>query len=145
MISRVTYQGDLRTEAVHIQSGDVIVTDAPIDNNGKGEAFAPSDLVATSVASCMLTIMGIVAKRDNINIDGTTAEVEKTMSRSPRMIESITIKLFFKSKLSDKEKKKLERAAKTCPVEASLNEKIKKIIKDKLEKKFDNIMDNLLN
>ena len=116
----------LRTEAVHIKSGDVIVTDAPIDNNGKGEAFAPSDLVATSVASCMLTIMGIVAKRDNINIDGTTAEVEKTMSSSPRMIESITIKLFFKSKLSDKEKKKLERAAKTCPVEASLNEKIKK-------------------
>ena len=126
MISRVTYQGDLRTEAVHIQSGDVIVTDAPIDNNGKGEAFAPSDLVATSVASCMLTIMGIVAKRDNINIDGTTAEVEKTMSSGPRMIESITIKLFFKLKLSDKEKKKLERAAKTCPVEASLNEKIKK-------------------
>ena len=126
MISRVTYQGDLRTEAVHILSGDVIVTDAPIDNNGKGEAFAPSDLVATSVASCMLTIMGIVAKRDNINIDGTTAEVEKTMSSSPRMIESITIKLFFKSKLSDKEKKKLERAANTCPVEASLNEKIKK-------------------
>lgn len=126
MISRVTYQGDLRTEAVHIQSGNVIVTDAPIDNNGKGDAFAPSDLVATSVASCMLTIMGIVAKRDNINIDGTTAEVEKTMSSSPRMIESITIKLFFKSKLSDKEKKKLERASKTCPVEASLNEKIKK-------------------
>tara|TARA_B100000941_G_scaffold286728_1_gene260774 strand:+ start:345 stop:749 length:405 start_codon:yes stop_codon:yes gene_type:complete len=126
MISRVTYQGDLRTEAVHIQSGNVIVTDAPIDNNGKGDAFAPSDLVATSVASCMLTIMGIVAKRDNINIDGTTAEVEKTMSSSPRMIESITIKLFFKSKLSDKEKKKLERAANTCPVEASLNEKIKK-------------------
>ena len=126
MISRVTYQGDLRTEAAHIQSGDVIITDAPIDNNGKGDAFAPSDLVATSVASCMLTIMGIVAKRDNINIDGTTAEVEKTMSSSPRMIESITIKLFFKSKLSDKEKKKLERAAKTCPVEASLNEKIKK-------------------
>ena len=77
MISKVTYKGSLRTEAIHVQSGNTIITDAPIDNHGKGEAFSPTDLVATALASCMLTIMGIVANRNHLEIKGTTAEIEK--------------------------------------------------------------------
>ena len=82
MISKLTYVGDLRTEAMHLGSGNSIVTDAPKDNEGKGEAFSPTDLVATALASCMMTIMGIVARRDGMNIDGLTAEVDKIMSQS---------------------------------------------------------------
>ena len=129
MISKVIYKGSLRTEATHIRSGNTIITDAPTDNEGKGEAFAPSDLVATAVASCMLTVMGIFAQRNGINMDYTTAEVEKAMSSNPRMISIIGIKIYFNNPLNDQEKKKLERVAKTCPVEASLNEKIKKSVK----------------
>ena len=84
MTSKVTYEGALRTKARHIQSGDSIVTDAPVDNQGKGEAFSPTDLVATALASCMLTIMGIVAERNNVKLKGTTAEVEKIMGTMPR-------------------------------------------------------------
>ena len=88
MISKIEYKGELRTEAVHLRSGKTIITDAPIDNQGKGEAFSPTDLVATALGSCMLTIMGIVAKKNNINIDDTTVEVLKTMSESPRRIDA---------------------------------------------------------
>ena len=84
MIAQVEYKGQLRTEAKHLRSGSVIVTDAPIDNQGKGEAFSPTDLVATALASCMITIMGIVAERDGINIEGVTADVDKIMSKEPR-------------------------------------------------------------
>tara|TARA_S200000501_G_C20564329_1_gene630161 strand:- start:195 stop:596 length:402 start_codon:yes stop_codon:yes gene_type:complete len=129
MISKVIYKGSLRTEATHLKSGNTIITDAPTDNQGKGEAFAPSDLVATAVASCMLTVMGIFAQRNGINMDDTTAEVEKAMRSNPRMISSIGIKIYFNNPLNDQEKKKLERVAKTCPVESSLNEKIKKSVK----------------
>ena len=94
-MSKVTYSGDLRTEAFHIQSGISIVTDAPVDNQGKGEAFSPTDLIATALASCILTIMGIVAERNNFNLIGTTAEVEKIMGSSPRKIEQIKINIFF--------------------------------------------------
>ena len=81
MIAQVEYKGQLRTEAKHLRSGSVIVTDAPIDNQGKGEAFSPTDLVATALASCMITIMGIVAERDGNNIEGVTADVDKIMSK----------------------------------------------------------------
>ena len=91
MMSKVTYSGDLRTEACHIQSGISIVTDAPVDNQGKGEAFSPTDLIATALASCILTIMGIVAEKNNLKLIGTTAEVEKIMGFSPRKIEQIKI------------------------------------------------------
>ena len=128
MISKVIYKGSLRTQATHLKSGNTIITDAPTDNQGKGEAFAPSDLVASAVASCMLTVMGIFAQKNGINMDDTFAEVGKTMSNNPRMINSISIKIHFKHPLTDQEKKKLERVAKTCPVEASLNEKIKKSV-----------------
>ena len=128
MMSKVTYNGDLRTDAYHIHSGISIVTDAPIDNQGKGEAFSPTDLVATALASCMLTIMGIVAERNDIELKGTTAEVEKIMGSEPRKIDKIEINIFFKKNFDKKSKLKLESAASTCPVSNSLNVSLKKYI-----------------
>ena len=125
MISNVKYKGELRTEAEHLRSGKTIITDAPIDNQGKGEAFSPTDLVATALASCMMTIMGIVAERDGIKLEGTIAEVEKIMAKNPRRIGEIKIKIKFSQKLNRDEREKLERAAKTCPVSGSLNENLK--------------------
>jgi len=128
MIAQVEYKGQLRTEAKHLRSGRVIVTDAPIDNQGKGEAFSPTDLVATALASCMITIMGIVAERDGIDIEGVTADVDKIMSKEPRRIGEIKIIITFKSKLTIDQIEKLERAAKTCPVSGSLHEDLKETI-----------------
>ena len=128
MISRVEYKGELRTEAVHIKSGKTIITDAPIDNQGKGEAFSPTDLVATALGSCMITIMGIVAEREGIILDGTTAEVEKVMATSPRRIGEVKIKIKFIQKLNRDQIDKLERAAKTCPVSGSLSENLKETV-----------------
>ena len=128
MISRVEYKGGLRTEAVHLKSGKTIITDAPIDNQGKGEAFSPTDLVATALGSCMITIMGIVAEREGITLDGTTAEVEKVMATSPRRIGEVKIKIKFIQKLNRDQIDKLERAAKTCPVSGSLSENLKETV-----------------
>ena len=89
MTSKVIYKGALRTEATHIRSGNTIITDAPTDNKGKGEAFSPTDLVATALASCMLTIMGIKANESNINIEGASAEVKKIMATGPRRIAQV--------------------------------------------------------
>ena len=129
MISKVTYKGSLRTEAIHIQSGNTIITDAPIDNHGKGEAFSPTDLVATALASCMLTIMGIVANRNHIKINGTTAEIEKIMGANPRRINEIKINIRFNENFDKKTKRKLENAALTCPVSNSLSENLNESIK----------------
>ena len=128
MISRVEYKGELRTEAVHLKSGKTIITDAPIDNQGKGEAFSPTDLVATALGSCMITIMGIVAEREGIILNGTTAEVEKVMDTSPRRIGEVKIKIKFIQKLNRDQKDKLERAAKSCPVSGSLSENLKETV-----------------
>ena len=128
MISRVEYKGELRTEAVHLKSGKTIITDAPIDNQGKGEAFSPTDLVATALGSCMITIMGIVAEREGIILNGTTAEVEKVMATSPRRIDEVNIKIKFIQKLNRDQKDKLERAAKSCPVSGSLSENLKETV-----------------
>ena len=128
MISTVVYKGDLRTEATHIKSGETIITDAPIDNQGKGEAFSPTDLVATALASCMITIMGIVAKRDGIKMVGTRAEVEKIMGMDPRRISEIRIKIQFAFPVEEKDRLKLERAAHTCPVSGSLHENLNEIV-----------------
>ncbi len=127
-MSKVIYNGGLRTEAYHIQSGISILTDAPVDNQGKGEAFSPTDLVATALASCMLTIMGIVAERNDIELRGTTAEVEKIMGSAPRKIDQINVNIFFLEKFDKKSKHKLESAALTCPVSNSLNPSLKKSI-----------------
>ena len=129
MTSKVTYEGRLRTKARHIQSGNSIVTDAPVDNQGKGEAFSPTDLVATALASCMLTIMGIVAERNSIELKGTTAEVEKIMGTMPRKISEIKIKILFNKSFDKKTKRKLESAALACPVCNSLNKNLEESIK----------------
>src|SRR6185295_2739456 len=91
--SKIVYSGNLRTEATHLRSGKTVITDAPVDNNGKGEAFSPSDLLATSLGSCMLTIMGIVATNNNINIDGTTAEITKIMESNPRRVSEVVVEI----------------------------------------------------
>lgn len=128
MTSKVTYLGDLRTSSVHIQSGSEIISDAPIDNNGKGEAFSPTDTVANALASCMMTIMGIKARDLNIDFKGSTAAVTKTMNAEPRRIGAIEIIFEMRGVSETKDKIILERAAMTCPVFLSLNTEIKKDI-----------------
>ena len=129
MTSKVTYKGALRTEATHIRSGNTIITDAPLDNKGKGEAFSPTDLVATAIASCMLTIMGIKADEMKIKIEGTTAEVEKIMGSEPRRITQVNILIKIPISADDKTKKILEKSAMTCPVDKSLSERMIRDVK----------------
>lgn len=126
----ITYLGQLRTQATHVKSGSEILTDAPVDNHGKGEAFSPTDLVATALGSCMLTIMGIVAQRDSIDIVGTNVEVTKSMTENPRRISRIEVKLVVKTgqPLTETRRKKLENAALTCPVAQSLHPDLVKAV-----------------
>ncbi|MHA7943395.1 OsmC family protein [Formosa sp. 3Alg 14/1] len=128
MTSKVTYLGGLRTENLHIQSGNTFVTDAPLDNNGKGEAFSPTDTVATGLASCMLTMMGIKANSLKVNMEGTTAHVTKTMSADPRRISKIEVVFNLTFQTDDKTRKILEHTANTCPVHYSLHPDIEKVI-----------------
>ena len=121
MTSKVTYLGELRTRCEHLQSKSTFLTDAPVDNKGKGEAFSPTDTVATALASCMLTIMGIKARDLEIEVKSTTAEVTKTMAADPRRISGIKILFTFPTSYDEKHRKILERAAKTCPVLYSLH------------------------
>lgn len=117
----VTYVGDLRTEGKHLQSGAKIITDAPTDNHGKGEAFSPTDLVATALASCMLTIMGIKAQEMKVNLNGTKATVVKIMSANPRRIAEIVVTITLPTNLDEKTQKILQAVAHTCPVAQSLH------------------------
>lgn len=128
MTSKVTYKGNLRTVSKHIKSGNEFITDAPTDNNGKGEAFSPTDTVATGLASCMLTVMGIKAAQMDVNMEGATAEVTKTMASNPRRISKIEVKLSLPFEADDKTKKILENTANTCPVHYSLHPDIEKIV-----------------
>ncbi|MBK78232.1 MAG: osmotically inducible protein OsmC [Flavobacteriaceae bacterium] len=128
MTSKVKYLGELRTQSTHVASNNSIITDAPIDNHGKGEAFSPTDTVATALASCLLTIMGIKAKQFKIDIRGTIAEVKKIMGENPRRIDSIIIHIHFKKTFDIKIRRVLEKAALTCPVYYSLNSSLKKDI-----------------
>ncbi|PID93633.1 MAG: osmotically inducible protein OsmC [Bacteroidetes bacterium] len=117
-----TYTDTLRTEATHLQSGNKLLTDAPTDNKGKGEAFSPTDLLATAVGSCMLTIMGIAAQNGGFSIDGTTLETTKVMKASPRRVgEIICLFTFPKQAYSERQITLLKRAADTCPVAKSLH------------------------
>lgn len=123
MTSEIIYQGDLRTQAKHLQSGDIILTDAPKDNHGKGEAFSPTDLVATALGSCMLSIMGIIANRHEINIVGTRVTINKIMQASPRRIAAVEVSMYMPQEVTytEKERTLLENAARTCPVALSLH------------------------
>lgn len=128
--STVKYLGELRSEAVHVQSNKVILTDAPRDNHGKGEAFSPTDLTATSLACCMISIMGIAARKDGMTpIDGARAEVTKVMVPDPRRIGEIHVRIFMpQGNYSDRERTIYENAALTCPVAKSLHPDIKQVV-----------------
>lgn len=116
------YEGNLRTTAQHIISGDKIITDAPVDNQGRGEAFSPTDLLAASLGSCMLTIMGIAARNHEFSIDGTSIDITKIMTANPRKVSEIIVEFHFPSNsFSDSQKRILEKAATTCPVALSLH------------------------
>ena len=119
--SKIIYKNNLRTEAQHIASGQKIITDAPLDNNGKGEAFSPTDLVATALASCMITIMAIAAEKNGINISETSASVKKIMGTNPRTISDVVIDIKMSKDLALKDRKRLEKAALACPVHKSLH------------------------
>ena len=123
MTSQIIYKGDLRAMATHLQSGTLIETDAPTDNQGKGERFSPTDLVAVALGTCMVTTMAIKARTMDIELDDTRIEVTKIMVSDPRRIGKIIIHLFFPATLSldDKTKEILERTARTCPVERTLH------------------------
>lgn len=128
---KTVYLGDLRTQAEHLQSGTQIITDAPVDNQGKGEAFSPTDLLATALGSCMMTIMGIVAQRDGVNFEGTSFETTKIMSQElPRRVVRIEVNftMVTAEPLTEEVQKKFERAAYTCPVALSIHPDIEQVV-----------------
>ncbi|KRO86484.1 MAG: osmotically inducible protein OsmC [Cryomorphaceae bacterium BACL29 MAG-121220-bin8] len=129
MTSKVYYKGNLRTNCIHLKSGSEIITDAPVDNSGKGEAFSPTDIVATALASCMITVMGIKADQLGISFTDVSANVEKIMSTNPRRISKISIAIDLPIKLSEKDKLILEKVGNTCPVHNSLDPKLIREIK----------------
>lgn len=123
-----TYLGDLRVEFTHVASGARLVTDAPVDNNGKGEGFSPTDLCATALASCAMTIIGIYGKRHDVDVSGTRIEVTKTMSADPRRIGRLEVVFDMPDRpYTDKQKIMIERAAHTCPVHLSLHPDIEQV------------------
>lgn len=126
MTSTVVYEGNLRTVATHLRSGTQIETDAPVDNNGKGERFSPSDLVATALGSCMMTIMGMKARDLDLDLSNVKIDVEKIMKADPRRIGGINLTFHFPEGFRADEKQRviLERAAHTCPVVYSINPEI---------------------
>lgn len=128
---KTTYLGDLRTDSTHLQSGNTLITDAPTDNMGKGEAFSPTDLLATATGTCILTTMAIVAQRDNIDLAGSEVEVTKIMTQTPpRRIARLEINLKMKSNiaLSPEQIQKLENTAHKCPVSLSLHPDVEQVL-----------------
>lgn len=119
--SKINYLGNLRTECEHTRSNTTIITDAPVDNNGKGEAFSPTDLVATALGSCMITLMGIRAEKHGFELAGAKAEITKEMGTQPRRITGITVILNISGPYTEKEKAILEVAALNCPVAKSIH------------------------
>lgn len=130
MTSQIIYKGALRTEATHLQSNTIIETDAPTDNQGKGERFSPSDLLATSLGNCMMTIMGIKARDMHIDLAGTKIDITKTMKAEPRRVSGVKVAFHFPQtlQLDEKQKTILENAAKTCPVAKSIHPDIEQDI-----------------
>ena len=125
---KIKYLGNLRTSAIHVDSGSKISTDAPKDNHGLGETFSPTDMVCTALASCILTIMAIAVEKNDIDIKNTQAIVKKTMGNNPRKIAKIEIDIRFPKEYDVKTKTILERAAYNCPVHHSLSESVEKKI-----------------
>lgn len=126
--SKVLYKGNLRTEAIHVKSSNQLITDAPADNNGKGEAFSPTDLVATSLASCVLTVMGIKANSLGFDLEEASAEITKFMESSPRRISEIKIEFSLKQNCDEHSKMVLEKTGLSCPVAKSLNSELKQTL-----------------
>jgi uncharacterized OsmC-like protein len=129
MTSKVTYLGELRTQCTHVRSGNEFITDAPLDNNGRGEAFSPTDTVATALASCMLTVMGIKARSMELELKGSYADVVKHMAANPRRISGIDIQLYLPATISEKDRDILERVGNTCPVMQSIHPDIETAIR----------------
>ncbi|GAA0878476.1 OsmC family protein [Algoriphagus jejuensis] len=124
-----SYLGNLRTQSIHLQSGTELLTDAPVDNNGKGEKFSPTDLVSSALGSCMVTIMGIVAERNGVSLEGLTWEVTKVMQSSPRKIQEIVVDFQWEKPAEDPATlQKLKNAALTCPVALSLDPAIRQTV-----------------
>ncbi|MEZ4800350.1 MAG: OsmC family protein [Flavobacteriales bacterium] len=118
----ISYLGDLQTESTHLKSGNKVITDAPVDNNGKGSAYSPTDLLCNALASCMITLMGIAAASHNIQLGKIDAKITKTMASNPRRVSEIKIEMIAENKsYSEKEKTILENAANTCPVAKSIH------------------------
>jgi putative redox protein len=123
--AKTTYLGDLRTEIIHVRSGSVIVTDAPVDNKGRGENFSPTDMVASALGSCIFTIMGIAAREHGFSIDRSTCRITKNMADNPRKISEIKIEFdLTANRFTERERKILDCCVKTCPVSLSLNESV---------------------
>lgn len=134
MTSKIKYIGDLRCEAEHLQSGTVMMTDAPTDNQGKGERFSPTDLCATSLAECALTTIAILGKSQDLNIEGATCELQKIMLSEPRRIGEIICYFDFPGEFSDDEKAFIETTAQNCPVAKSLHPDLKQTMRFKFGK-----------
>lgn len=127
---KTTYLGELRTENIHVQSGNKVITDAPLDNRGRGEFFSPTDLLATALGSCIMTIMGIKARDNNIDIEGTEVEVTKIMASDPRRVAEVIVEFLFPDKVySDEEKQLVESVAGISPVPLSLHPDLKQTIR----------------
>ncbi|MDX9929497.1 MAG: OsmC family protein [Bacteroidales bacterium] len=132
---RTRYLGDLRTEAVHVRSGNIVITDAPVDNKGRGEYFSPTDMVATALGSCIMTIMGIAADQYGFSIEGASCRITKIMAENPRRIGEVAIEYDFTMRdYTDKQKKILEYCVKTCPVaqtlHPSVNQNVRLVFRD---------------
>jgi uncharacterized OsmC-like protein len=124
-----SYLGNLRTQATHVLSGNALLTDAPLDNNGKGEAFSPTDLVCAALGSCMVTIMGIVAEREGISLEGLSWEITKIMQSEPRKIQEIQVAFHWSgAAFTPAISQKLKNAARTCPVALSLDSAVTQTI-----------------
>lgn len=123
------YTGELRTKALHVRSGMELITDAPVDNKGRGEAFSPTDLLASSLGSCMITIAGMAAQEHGFSIDGTTIDITKIMASNPRRVAEVIVELHFpKNNFTEKQKKIIQVACLNCPVAKSLHPDLKQTI-----------------
>lgn len=127
--ARIKYLGNLRMESTHVRSGNKLITDAPVDNKGKGEAFSPTDLLATSLGNCMMTIIGIAAQTNGFDVEGTGIKVTKIMAENPRRVQEVIVEFEFPEKnYSGRERAIIENAARTCPVAKSLHPDLKQTI-----------------